>query len=266
MVDKWLDERKGMLFRDLVSEYFHNRLFYEDILEAFNKAAIVPYSMMEDWVGSETHKGKLWNLKDSCHRLLRSEKERGSILEYLFDWTIGSIFHQCMKLKEDVYQLEAYTPKYESLTNDEDPEGKIAGILKEIEQRMNAIKLSLKGQLTEIASLFQTSDGHLLRLLSHNADNALLVRFLIQNRNKVERVYGKDSLDRILTAMYPAGHHEAYYMAGLSYLEGGWYEEAIYFFQTGLAMAPGHEGLRRALADARMREEQKDLDMEGENG
>jgi hypothetical protein len=257
MMGKWLEERKTMLFRDLVSEYFENRLFFEDVFEAHNKTGRVQYSIMEHWVGSETHKGKLWTLKDSCHRLLRGEKKQESILEYLFDWTIGSIFHQCIKLKEDIYQLEAYAPQYERLTNDDDPNGKLAGILKEIEQRMKTISTSLNTEMGEVASLFQTADGHLLRLLTRYTGNSLLIRYLIQNRNKVERIYGKDSLESILTTMYPSGLHEAYYMAGMSYLEGGWYEEAVYLFQTGLAMAPGHEGLRRALAEARVREEQK---------
>jgi len=256
MIDKWLEERKTTLFRDLVSEYIENRLFFEEIFEIHNKTGRMHYAMIEHWVGSESCKGKLWALKDRCHRLLRSEKKQESILEYLFDWTIGSIFHQCMKLKEDVYQLDAYVPQYERLTNGENTNGNIAGIIKEMEHRMNAISTSLRGELEEVASLFKTADAHLLRFLPQYSDNSLLVRFLIQSRNKFERVFGTQSLDHILTAMYPAGRHEAYYMAGLSYLEGGWYKEAVYLFQTGLAMAPGHEGLRKALADARMSEEQ----------
>ncbi len=262
MVGKWLHERKTMLFRDLISEYLDNRIFFDEIMQTHHKTGRIQYSMMEHWVGSETHKGKLWTLKDRCHNLLRNDKEKGSIMGYLFDWTIGSIFHQCIKLKEDVYQLEAYAPQYERLTNGEDPNSKIVETLHEMELRMNVINTSLKRELEEIASLFQAADGHLVRLLPHHSDNSLLVRFLIHNRNKLELVYGKDALDRILTDMYPSGLHEAYYMAGLSYLEGGWYKEAIYLFQTGLAMAPGHKGLRKGLADARISEER---DMEKEN-
>jgi len=253
---KWLDERKNILFRDLVNEYFDNHLFFEDVLEVHNKTGHVPYSMMEHWVGSEAHKGKLWALKDRCHRLLRGDKGQESILEYLFDWTIGSIFHQCIKLKEDVYQLEAYAPQHERLSNRDDPSGNLAGVLKEMEQRMQTVRASLISEMEQAVSLFRTADDHLLRILTRHTDNTLLIRFFIQNRNKVEHVYGKGSLDHILITMYPAGRHEAYYMAGMSYLEGGWYEEAIYFFQTGLAMAPGHDGLRKALAEARIREEQ----------
>ncbi|MBW2145544.1 MAG: hypothetical protein JRG73_00970 [Deltaproteobacteria bacterium] len=263
MVGKWLHERKTMLFRDLVSEYLDNRIFFDEIIQNHQKTGRVQYSMMEHWVGTESHKGKLWTLKDRCHYLLRNDKEKGSILGYLFDWTIGSIFHQCIKLKEDVYQLEAYAPQYERLVDGEYPTGKLDQILREMEQRMNVISTSLKSELAEIASLFQTADAHLARLLPRHSDNSLLVRFLIHNRHTVERVYGKDALDRILIDMYPPGLHEAYYMAGLSYLDGGWYKEAMYLFQTGLTMAPGHEGLRKSLAEVRIREEQN---MEKENG
>lgn len=258
MMGKWLEEHKPMLFRDLVSDYFDNRIFWKKLLETFQTSGQLPYPMLEHWVGSETRKGKLWNLKDQCHRLLRNnDLQRGSLLKYFFDWIIGSIFHQCMKLKEDVYLLEAYAPRYEKITGRLDLNSSIAQTVQEMEHRINTIRTSLKKELEEVASLFQAADRHLLRLFPQHAHNALLARFMIHDRNKIEQVYGKNSLDSILEAMYPAGRHEAYYMAGISYLEGGWYEEAAYLFQTGLAIAPGHEGLRKALAEARNREEQK---------
>ena len=103
MSGRWLDERKTMLFRDLVSGYFENRLFFRDVLKTHKKTGRLRYSIIEHWVGTETRKGKLWIFKDRCHRLLRSDKEWESILEYLYRIRphgplLGQVLHDRFRL------------------------------------------------------------------------------------------------------------------------------------------------------------------------
>ncbi len=57
----------------------------------------------------------LYALKELSHALYRHNSAIISEKEQIFDLTIGSIFHLAMKIREDLYQLEIYGPKYRAL-------------------------------------------------------------------------------------------------------------------------------------------------------
>ena len=54
----------------------------------------------------------LFTLKTACQDLFRRSSSSATKNEEIFDLTVGSIFHLAMKLREDLYQLEFYGPKY----------------------------------------------------------------------------------------------------------------------------------------------------------
>ena len=67
----WLDERKEMLFRDLIKQFFYSYLFFKEINKEYKKKKHIPFSKMDWWVGTEIKKGPLWQIKDTAHILFR---------------------------------------------------------------------------------------------------------------------------------------------------------------------------------------------------
>ena len=96
--NQWFKERKDLFFKDLVHNFLESRIFFNDLYRHYKKTDTIPFERMDFWVGSETKQGPLWNLKDNCHKLFRKTGLKISLSEYLFDWTVGSIFHEAMKL------------------------------------------------------------------------------------------------------------------------------------------------------------------------
>lgn len=56
--------------------------------------------------GTEECNGRLWQLKDLCHRIWPQTGQEHAMHGMLLDWTVGSLFHECLKLKETLYFLE----------------------------------------------------------------------------------------------------------------------------------------------------------------
>ena len=71
------------------------------------------FSEVEEFV-DDRGKSCLYRLKQMCHELFRNTAE-AAYKEKFFDITVGYIFHEAMKLRECIYQLEYYKPQYDML-------------------------------------------------------------------------------------------------------------------------------------------------------
>jgi len=71
MTNRWFEERKDLFFRDLVHSFLEAKVFFDELYRHYRKHKTVPFERMQYWIGTETRKGPLWNLKDSCHLLFR---------------------------------------------------------------------------------------------------------------------------------------------------------------------------------------------------
>ena len=84
-------------FREILKKYKEGRLRFSDI---------------GVWV-DDKGQSLLYNLKEQCHSLFRYKgKKPIQKKEWLLDLVIGSIFHEAMKLRENIYQMEVYRPRY----------------------------------------------------------------------------------------------------------------------------------------------------------
>src|SRR4030042_6654678 len=70
------------------------------------------FSDIGNWV-DDKGQSLLYNVKEQCHAIFRYI-ETGPFhkKEWLLDLDIGSIFHEAMKLRENIYQIEVYRPRY----------------------------------------------------------------------------------------------------------------------------------------------------------
>jgi len=247
--NRWFEERKDLFFKDLVHNFLNSKIFFDKLHNYYKKNNAIPFERMDFWIGSETKKGPLWNLKDNCHKLFRSSKSKISLSEYLFDWTLGSIFHEGMKLKEEVYQLEVYLPASDKIDISEDGK-EIEKILEEYFKVIDKDSKNLEAEMESIQYLFSKAAERLKELSAHYANNGLLVRFLLENKKLVEKALGKNSLKEILSSLYPQQPEKAYFIAGKSCLEGGWFKSATKYFKKALEINPHYTEAKRSLQDA----------------
>lgn len=245
--DSWFEERKDLFIKELVCEYLKAAAFFDELFVQYSKEGRIHFQEMDSWVGTELKKGPLWNLKDLSHSLFRDRSSRIGGRELLFDWTLGSIFHECMKLKEDVYQLEAYWPRYQNIEGNGDLLDEIKEILKEYTVVIKKTEKEMKEDVEKIEYLFSKATDQLKKLLPEYSRNGLLIIHLLDNEDSVNRVFGESVLEQTFGSMYHRGYEEALSVAGETLLEGGWYERAIVFFEKALKENPNNTKSREKL-------------------
>ena len=248
MKNRWFEERKDLFFKELVHTFLESKILFDELYRTFKQCNAIAFERMDFWVGSEIKKGPLWNLKDTSHKLFRKSESKISLSEYLFDWTLGSIFHEAMKLKEDAYQLEVYLPSYDKIDASLDAKA-IRKILKEYFTVIDNATHNVKEEMEQIHYLFSKAAVRLEELLITHATNGILIRFLLKNEALIENALGKNSFSTIISSLYPQQPEKAHIVVADSYLMGGWFKDAIALFNKALAINPNCAEARKKLLD-----------------
>ncbi len=194
----------------------------------------------------------LFRLKERVHGLFRDRDpdeplRRG---EALFDLAVGSLFHEALKFRESVYQIEVYGPKVHALRKDVGDEAD--ELVAEFEKILRAASDRLGESLRETETLLGQTRTQLLALLGDAMDRGpvdpvagLVTRFLFDERDQVEAVY-PEGIEALLARVHDTVLG-AYLCAIRSHLASGRFEEA----ELLIIEAHGLEGLdddRHALA------------------
>jgi hypothetical protein len=164
----------------------------------------------------------LFRLKERCHALFRKDPS-ATHREVLFDLSIGSLFHEAMKLRENLYQQEVYVPRIEQLLEEHGHDDR--EFFPDFEKIQAAGAGRTLDALRETKALLAQTRNQLRALLEAHSDNALLTRNLVVNREAVEEVFEAD-LSGILAGIHgdaAAGFRDAAH----SYLESAFFSEAI---------------------------------------
>ena len=85
-----------------------------------------------------------------------------------------------------------------------------------------------------IDELFLKAIFHLREIFVSYKDNVLLIRFLLDNKKTVEKVFGKNSFTQLTNQMFPDGIHEAYLLVAENCAKNGWYKEAEKYLKNAL--------------------------------
>jgi hypothetical protein len=185
------------------------------------------FTNIEDFV-DDRGESCLFKLKEMCHELFRSSDE-AHYKEKLYDITVGYIFHEAMKLRENLYQLEYYRPNCdkvsESLTDFEKK------IVHEIENLTKKADKRLREGLKEIRMLMKELVGQLKGLIRLYESNYLIPRFVLENEKSLVTIYGKKGFEKLLNDLYHDGRPLLLYMAAKSYLESEYYAIARNLFR-----------------------------------
>ena len=211
-----------------------SKLFFDDLYDVYKKTGQFSFQQLDGWIGTSISRGPLWTLKENAHLLFRKNAS-SSFYERVFDWTLGSIFHEGMKLKENVYLLEVYQHEGKAfIENGNVPdEVDIQSLLEEYTVTFTKAKESAGTEVENLQYLFSKAMEQLKRLICANKGDGLLIRFLVENEEIYERVYGPGALAAFFENMYNQGVAEAYLIAAQNYREGGWRTKALTLLKTG---------------------------------
>jgi tetratricopeptide (TPR) repeat protein len=203
-----------ILHRDVHEKYKNGTLKFDDVQK-----------LVDD-------KGEsvLYNLKEACHKLFRHDANSPNNnlgKENLFDLAIGSFFHEAMKVREDCYQLEFYSPhdmielemEHANTDYEKDFLNRILKLTARVEER-------LPKEFEEIDALLSDTINQFKALMQEHCGSGLLVRFMIENRQLINQVFGPKGLKELFQLMYKEGSVEAYSLAAKSYFESGFYDKA----------------------------------------
>lgn len=205
---------KGLLlaeaaFRDIFRLYKEGRLRFSDIGR---------------WV-DDKGQSLLYDLKEKSRRIFRQTNHRSfHRKEWLLDLAIGSIFHEAMKLRENIYQIEFYRPKYLQYRRGVGSSAYEKDYVRQFETIISKAELGTMEGMEETQSLFRDTKAQLMDFFKENKENPFLVRFLLENQPLLRSVYGPRGTKRIFGLMFRKGYLEAYQVAARSYLQGGHYD------------------------------------------
>lgn len=228
-------DKKNWLILEIVRDYFYAYIQFQSFYEK-HKTNTLNFDEVEKFITDKDPSLPLFNLKESCHMLFRNQgEEQCSDEERLLDLAVGSIFHEAMKIRENLYLLEVYKPRYlqQVRTSKE-----VSSYEKKLLQAMKKIgvrtEMRLYESIIELKRLFQDTLKQITNLLPLYKDNPVLMRFLLRNKNLLQQAIGKRKGLKIISDIFPGGLGEAYYVEGKGYLESEHYDLAADFFNQAL--------------------------------
>ena len=186
----------------------------------------------------------LYALKESCQNLFRHSSSPVSQKEQIFDLTIGSIFHLAMRLREDLYQLEVYGPKYSKLDAVGGRPQEQENLIQEFRKIISRTQESFTEGVEEINLLFQEVFRQFQELFGEYRESGLLARFLLEESDLLKEVFGINDVEDVFRTLYGSKEAQGHRLAGESYFQSAFYAKAIKAFTRALESSPGDANLQ----------------------
>jgi len=190
-------------------------------------------------VGTESEKGPLWQLKDLCHQVWPRTEQSQFLQGIIFDWLIGSLFHECVKLKENLYLFTNYggsstlsSPVRNSLDGllsqpfSEDP-------VERTKVLIGQVMGEVARQMEKVGFLFSQASYFLRQVLPDLMNNRLVVRLLVEQEKLVWEIWG-ESLEDLLSAANGGSAVSGLCAAADAYYGGQWYDDALCLYTRAL--------------------------------
>lgn len=237
--NNWFEEHKDIFVRNAIRDFLKTLKFFEQLYKTYNESKEMPFKNMDYWVGTEVRKGPLWQFKDLCHMVWGNE-EQMDVECALMEWLVGSVFHEGMKLKENIYLLQHYKPAYEKMIYQGKNLAENQGMddyLELFEKTTEEVSLAM----SRLNRLFLRAAEQLHKVLLKYPDNRLVLRLLVENDPEFDRIWGVNSISRLFEEMFSGQKEKGYCLAAESYQEGNWMERALDTYQKALDINPDSE-------------------------
>ena len=263
----WFDKRRDRFIRQVYDDFFSILGSFQDLygmyvschgtgsgscsdlLDRVNEELRNRiWDRLTEMVGNEVEKGPLWQLKDLCHRIWPEDTAPWNVEGSLVDWLIGTIFHETMKLKENIYILNSYGPAAFRISAPGGDDRAGSGRMEVAAPRLDRI-MDIKGligrivsdvssQMEQLAFLFGQANC-MLRIMTHAlSGNILVIRLLVEEEQLVRELWGEEVIS-VFADMFYGAPEQGFCAAGRSYLAGQWYQEAQTMYQRAVDINPG---------------------------
>lgn len=221
MSKAWIMAKRPEFVRDMFRNFCQACGFLDQQFERYDRVGSVEFEQLRDLIGEESFKGLLWRLKDTAHHVFRNDPE-DPIGGRFLDWSMGYIFHECIKLKEDSYQQLTYAPWLREMavegTSGRDVAGQLLNLPAQTEE-------SMRREIARIRVILDQCKRLLPVYLSRHSDNALLARLIFSQNDMVRRVFG-NLYEDLINGIYAGQPWMLYVLASRSLRLGGWMEQA----------------------------------------
>jgi hypothetical protein len=219
-------------FVDIVRDFIVVHQRFSSLFDRFRTGAL-HFEEVRHLV-ADSDSSVLFRLKERVHGLFRERDPEEPLRrgEALFDLAVGSLFHEALKFRENLYQLEVYGPKVRALRAD-GGDGSDE-LLAEFEKILLAASDRLGESLRETETLLEQTRRQLLALLRESMestsaqgaeDAGFVTRYLLEQRKSVEDVY-PEGIEVLLERLH-GNVLDAYLCAIRSHLESAHFREAI---------------------------------------
>ena len=176
---------------EIVRDYLYSYIHFQTLYEKY-KTHTLTFDDVEEFVTDKDPTVPLFNLKESCHMLFRyQEEEHCSDEEKLLDLAVGSIFHEAMKLRENLYQLEVYKPRYLQIQDSKETSDYERNLLQEFIKIGARTEKRLAESVKETKRLLRDTLNQLAHLLPRYKNNHALMRFLLRNKEFMQQAFGQ---------------------------------------------------------------------------
>jgi tetratricopeptide (TPR) repeat protein len=101
--------------------------------------------------------------------------------------------------------------------------------------------------MEEVATLMEDAFRQFKEHLWENRENGLLLRFILEERQLFEGIFGENGPGEVFRFLYPQDVSKPYRLAGDSYFDSAFYSRAIHVFSLALEKYPGDESLQFKL-------------------
>ena len=231
---------------ELVRGLLLSEVAFREILKKYRKGRL-RFSDVANWV-DDRGQSLLYNVKEQCHGLFRHiGMDPSHRKEWLLDLAIGSIFHEAMKLRESIYQLEFYRPKYLQYKLKTGASGYEKDYHQQFEKIMSKAESGVTEGMEETLSLFRDATAQLIDFFKERNQDPYFVRFLLEHQSLLHQVYGARGTREVFHLLFGKGVLDAYVLAGRSYLEGEHYDLSSLYFSKALKTEPRSLSLRFLL-------------------
>lgn len=263
----WFEQRRDYFTRCLFADFFPLALSFQELYQVYLACRSPEADGCSDllnrkneelrtriWdgltvmVGSEVAKGPLWQLKDLCHRLWPEEEHGHNLEGSLIDWLVGSMFHEAMKLKENIYILNSYGQAAFRLSGPDSSDGPIRPYpetplprltqIMDVKGLIRRIVVDVIRQMDQLAFLLGQTSYMLRTILPGLTNNMLVIRLLVEQEDVVEELWGEKA-DAVFADMFYDAPEQGFCAAGRSYLNSQWYARALAMYRRAAAVDAG---------------------------
>jgi hypothetical protein len=172
----------------------------------------------------------LYDLKNDAHALIRDGVETKEEIQEtdLFDLIVSSMFHEMLHLKEYIYIIERYEPRY-LILEEKMEEGTLDVFKKDFLHHSREIvgeaKLGLPLKMQGINELVTDALPHLEQIIKMHSFDSHMIRAIYTYADIVSGLYEK-GLVKLYDSVYEGGWIEGFFLVSESFIKGGFFNEA----------------------------------------